>query len=95
MDPRACNCTQELLRFRQVTSEKLDDLQQHSDIIIEDAKKPVDDKKEEITKLIATIRKEMEEEEFSDIVSQQIIKLIDHFEGKIIPTSQRCTKTSP
>ena len=43
----------------------------------------VENKKEEIIKLIATIWQEMEEEEFSDIVGQQVTTLIDHFKGKV------------
>ena len=53
------------------------------DLIIDDADKPVKNKKEEITKLIATICQEMEEQEFSDIASQQVTTLNDYFKGKV------------
>ena len=62
---------------------KLSELHQLTDIIIEDDGKDDEKKQSEIAKLITSTRKELEGEEFSAKVNQQISHQIDHFEGKV------------
>ena len=61
MDPRSCQDTKELMQLRQITSEKLDTLQKDTDLIIEDTDKTLENKTEEITKLITTIQQKFVE----------------------------------
>ena len=89
MDPRDCRSTKELLWFRQVTSEKLANLQQDLNLIIEDIDMNLESKAEEINKLITSIHREFVEVELSDNVSQQVTTLINHLEGKVITHLQK------
>ena len=89
MDPRDCESTSKLLRFRLSASQKLSELQQQTDIIIEDEGIDSENKLSEIAKLITSTRKKLEEEEFSAKVNQQIIHQIDHFEGKVSANLQK------
>ena len=83
MDPKECESTSELLRFRFTASQKLSELQRLTDIIIEEDGIDVEEKQSEIAKLITSTRKKLEEEEFSTKVNQHIMHQIDHFEGKV------------
>ena len=89
MDPRCCRDTKELMQFRQITSEKLDNLQRDTDLIIEDTDMSLESKTGEINNLIPTIWQKFVEEEFSDNVSEQFTTLIDHFEGKVTTHLQK------
>ena len=89
MDLRDCESTSELLRFRLSASQKLSELQGLTDIIIEDDGIDVEEKQSEISKLIASTRKKLEEQEFSAKMNQQIMHQIDHFEGKVSANLQK------
>ena len=89
MDPRSCWDTKELMRFKQITFEKLVNLQRDTDLIIEDTDKNLENQTEEITKLITNIQQKFVEEEFSDNVSQQVTTPIDYFEGKVTTHLQK------
>ena len=75
MDPRTCKSTKELMQFRKLTMEKINNRQREVDLIIEDTDITVENKTLLISKLITTSQKEFVDENLAKIFKNKFLPL--------------------